>query len=581
MSPDDLPFTAEDAARQRAILAAEIAIGWTEPPPEVWQLADLDDGPPDWLEGALSPEGEPAAAADGPGWAEPVPFGIVAHEPAGPGGTGFASGSVLDRLDPGPVLTGSLDDVHDAGLGGMSDDELAGVILACRRSESHAVADLLAAVGELHRRRMTHSDPHVGEHAADELAILLTLTSWAANGLMDQAAMLRRLPATLAALRAGRIDRNKAAVIIHETSLLDDALAGAVEQLIIEDAPGQTTSRLRARLRHAVQAADPTAVRRRKEKAAKEARVELQSEMSGNAQLSGRELPPAAAIAADARIDAAARALKASGVKARLTQLRAAVLLGLLTGSDPLRFLPSTDPGEPDGAAAGTTADQAEEPPVPAEEPADPAEEPTDPAGALPVSGSVHLTVPLTTWLELTDSPGELPGYGVADADTSREMAQHIAATRTSRWCLTITDRTGRAIAHACARRPPPGSSEERAGWLGKMKITRIEAGTCTHAREVPGYRIPASLHHIVQTRQRTCSAPGCRRHATRCDTDHTLAYDRGGRTCECSLSPLCRKHHRAKQAEGWYLEQPEPGVLVWRLPHDRRYVVTPGVYPI
>jgi hypothetical protein len=96
----------------------------------------------------------------------------------------------------------------------------------------------------------------------------------------------------------------------------------------------------------------------------------------------------------------------------------------------------------------------------------------------------------------------------------------------------------------------------------------------------VSSYRIPDSLHHIVKTRQRTCSGPGCNRPAARCDTDHTLAYDKGGRTCECALAPLCRKHHQAKQTEGWHLEQPEPGVLVWRLPHGRTYVVTPGIYP-
>ena len=35
------------------------------------------------------------------------------------------------------------------------------------------------------------------------------------------------------------------------------------------------------------------------------------------------------------------------------------------------------------------------------------------------------------------------------------------------------------------------------------------------------------------------------------------------GIDCTCSHSPFCRHHHRAKQAEGWRLEQPEPGVLI------------------
>lgn len=107
-----------------------------------------------------------------------------------------------------------------------------------------------------------------------------------------------------------------------------------------------------------------------------------------------------------------------------------------------------------------------------------------------------------------------------------------------------------------------------------------MEAGTCSHAREVPGYRMPDSVHHIVKIRQQTCSNPICARPAARCDDDHTLPYDQGGRSCECGVSPNCRTDHQAKQAPGWHLEQPSPGVLIWRPPHGRRYIVTPGVYP-
>jgi hypothetical protein len=43
--------------------------------------------------------------------------------------------------------------------------------------------------------------------------------------------------------------------------------------------------------------------------------------------------------------------------------------------------------------------------------------------------------------------------------------------------------------------------------------------------------------------------------------------------------APLCRHHHRCKQAEGWQLTQPEPGVLVWRTPAGRNYATTPTEY--
>jgi hypothetical protein len=194
----------------------------------------------------------------------------------------------------------------------------------------------------------------------------------------------------------------------------------------------------------------------------------------------------------------------------------------------------------------------------------------------------VNLTMPLSAWLGLTRSPGEITAFGPLTAETCQQLADHIAADPGSRWCLTLTDTAGHAIGHGCARTPPPPASDLAAvtRWLSQLKTSPVQAGTCTHAREVPGYRIPDSLQHIINIRQRTCANPICSRPAARCDGDHTLAYDKGGRTCECGTAPNCRTDHRAKQAPGWQLEQPSPGILIWRAPHGRRYTVTPGVYP-
>ncbi|HEV3291755.1 MAG TPA: hypothetical protein VG123_22480, partial [Streptosporangiaceae bacterium] len=57
-------------------------------------------------------------------------------------------------------------------------------------------------------------------------------------------------------------------------------------------------------------------------------------------------------------------------------------------------------------------------------------------------------------------------------------------------------------------------------------------------------------------------------------------AMSRAGLSRECNLSPLRRHHHRAKQAEEWRLEQPEPGVLIWHTPSGRSYITTPTRYP-
>jgi hypothetical protein len=632
-APDPAEPSAAQMAEQEAILAAEIAAGIFEPPPgDVFAglLADPDTGPPDgagaWLAELASPARDAIldarAAAAVPAAEAPFPAGVIGHEGTGPGGTGFADGSVLDRLGPGPVLAAALDDTWQAGLDRLSEDELAGLVLAWRRCESRAAAGLLAGTAELSRRRMASGDWRVIEHTDNELALLLTLTRRSAGSLLAFATSLARLPATAAALATGQIDRDRADVIAYETALLDDALAAAVEQLVIEDAPRLTTSKLRARLRRAVLAADPAAARRRAEQAARDARVELHDERSGGtAALSGRDLPVPAALAADQRIDAAAKALKASGVPATLPQLRAAVFLGLLTGHDPLTFLPPPDdtsdctlhgdaarpassaaePGQDDkqpaasagqdgtpatpggpGTEAGQHNDQPR--PAPGQDPAaeDSAGPPAWTAGRPALRGSVHLTIPLAAWLGLTRSPGEITGFGPATAETCRDLADQIAANPGSRWCLTLTDNAGHAAGHGCARKPPPPPTDLAAitAWLTAFKTGPVEAGTCSHTREVPGYRMPDSLHHILKIRQKTCFNPICGHPAISSDDDHTLPYDQGGRSCECNGAPGCRNCHQTKQTPGWHLEQPSPGVLIWRTPHGRRYTVTPGVYP-
>jgi len=191
--------------------------------------------------------------------------------------------------------------------------------------------------------------------------------------------------------------------------------------------------------------------------------------------------------------------------------------------------------------------------------------------------------MPASAWLGQSDRPGEVAGLGPFDAGTCRDLAARLAAGPATRWCVTLTGGDGRAVAHACGRAGPgpPGRPRDHAGWLASLQFAWLERGTCSHSRQATGYRPPSMLRTLVKVRQRTCGFPGCRRPAVRCDLDHTDPYDQAGRTCECNLAPLCRRHHRTKQAAGWSLAQPEPGVLVWTAPHSRSYLVRPEPYPV
>ena len=572
-----------------------------------------EDGPWDFddyfaPENAPPDEDEAFPADPWTGASESIPAGFLHHD-GGRNGSGFAAGGVLDELAPGPVLAGFVADAATDGQGlpGLGESELVGFLCAARRMASWAAAQEAEAVITLCRRRAAQArerkNPHLAEHVPGEVAAALTLTGQAASRLVDICGYLERLPEVRAALAAGIIDWARAVVFADELATLDDAAARRAARRVLPRAGGMTTAQLRRALRRERELADPDAARRRREQGRMDAAVHRWDEPSGNSALAGREMTPADAITADARLTAQARWLQARGATGTLDQLRCAVFAAVLNGRGIKTLLPrgysAANPapaeaaedrsagapatGSPDAVSGGNSSGGTADP---------------DAAG---ITGSVHLTMPLSAWLWLTDRPGEVAGSGTADAGTCRDLATQLAAHSATRWCLTLTDPDGHAIAHACARHGPAGPPRRRKPprstgppgpvtvphpeyikeWLAGLRVSYLESGTCSHQRESPRYRPPPSLRHLVTIRQRTCAEPGCQRPAHRSDLDHTLAYARGGRTCECNLAPLCRHGHRAKQAPGWRLDQPEPGLMIWTLPSGRTYSAQPDVYPV
>jgi hypothetical protein len=606
------PVVLED---QDQVLARELEAFPAEDEP-VWEVLEYLD----YLDDTEPGDGEPCPTdLHGP---------VHGDYPAVAAGAGFGHGGAADTMAPGPVLADLADQVWQQGLGGLDDDELTGVLVAWQRLGARAAAGLLAAVSELAARRSAEGrasgDWRAFEHTEDEIAAALTVTRHGAGCVVALALGLDRLPLTGAALAAGLIDERRATVITDELAGLDDEHAAAVEALIIGKAAEQTTGQLRPAVRRAVIAADPAAAKRRKEEALKDARVEASSQPSGTATLAGRDLPPAGVLAADKHLTALAQAMKKAGAEGTMNQLRARAYLHLLAGQPAETLLTSaagagtagtgtSGTGTSGTAATGTAGTGT----------AGTGTAGTGTAGAgavglgLPVlCGTVNLTVPLATWLGWSQSPGQVPGFGTLDADDSRAIADLLGGHPATRWCITLTDPVGRAVAHGCAKNGPrprgapgpgpdsragpgsgpgpgsragPGFSPEAGprlwpsddfGWISAVTITDLETGTCTHQRETPAYRPLLSLQHLIRIRQATCAFPGCRRPATRCDLDHTVAYHKGGRTCWCNIAPVCRCHHAAKQAPGWALAQNEPGTMTWATPAGRTYTTEPTCYP-
>ena len=192
--------------------------------------ADPDAEPPaGWL---VLPDDEHAALLDGgtgtPQVAEALDAGFTRRY-AAPGATGFAGGGPLDVMLPGSDLAWHAAQARRRGLATLSDNELCGVLGSARKLSSWAAELELATVTELDARRAGPGG-RPGEHVAEEVGAVLTLTPRAASDLIGLARNLARLPQTRALLAAGILDQDRAEVIADALAVLDAAGAAAVDR---------------------------------------------------------------------------------------------------------------------------------------------------------------------------------------------------------------------------------------------------------------------------------------------------------------------------------------------------------------
>jgi hypothetical protein len=504
--------------------------------------------------------------------------------------SGFASGKPLDTA-PGCLMLGQFAEAAagpDDRYPGVSDDELGGAICAWDRVEAYASSRKHAAIAELIRRRPAEGCAPAGparmpeavdEFAAKELASVLGETRAAAGDMLSLAQELElNLPGTKAAFRAGIVGQRKAAIIASATAQLDPAEARAAEDKVLDRAGTLTPPALRAAIQRAVMEVAPNKAKQRREHEAKKTRVERWTEASGNAGLAGRELPPAQVLAADQRVTAWAKKLKRAGLEGGMDALRARAYLDILLGMDSRPLGPKPD------------------------------ETRQSPAGAIPpgFAGNVTLTVPEATMTGRADRPGELGGIGPVDPNLARDLVAAAARNARSTWCVTVTDKDGHAVGHGCARpvrrRKPDGrdpsftltraDQSDLAGGYGTwrlstgqqdllIKIGPIPAGECDHRWEARGHDPGVTLRHLAEIRHATCTGPGCRRPANRCDFEHNIPYEAGGRTCLCNGDPKCRSDHRMKQDPRWNAEYLPGGYVRWTMPSGRQYVTEATRYPI
>ncbi len=452
--------------------------------PEVTDPLDLVErtghGRPPW----------PAARLDPPaGWDEPDP-----PDPPGAAGAGVAG-----LVASGPWSAGVAQSVE--GLDADACLSLLGLVGRGRAWLDALGVRLMDQLAGL--RSPTEPGRDVIRDTGDEIAAELALSPTAGARQIDEAVTLAsRLPGTVDALEAGRIDLGRAKAVAEVTAGLSDEQATQVEAIVLAKGRRDSHAYFRRGLRRAVVKVDPDGAERRRRSARRDrdVRIDTRGE-DGMAGLTAR-LPAADALAAFDHIDHLARQLRSGNPDPdgdpgepvdpvqSLAQRRADVLLDLILGRRRHH----------------------------------------------PARTSVNVTVAASTLAGADEQPGHLHGYGTITAAHARELAEHAT------WRRILFD-------------PADGQP---------LEVSR---------RRFPS---PPLARH-VRTRTAWCAFPGCSKPAERCDLDHVTRHTDRGLTCDDNLSPLCRRHHRAKDDGPWKLAQPRPGHYQWTAPTGRTYTTHPG----
>lgn len=164
-----------------------------------------------------------------------------------------------------------------------------------------------------------------------------------------------------------------------------------------------------------------------------------------------------------------------------------------------------------------------------------PSGDPDAPHGAgIGIRAEVSILIPVLTLLGKGSEPATIAGKGPIDLETARKLAADAPL------------------------------------------LTRILTDPVTDlVLAVDTYRPSEQLRRFIRRRDGRCRFPSCNRRARRCDIDHTVAWENGGRTRPENLECLCRRHHllkhyRPKHQAPWQVRQTAPGVLEWTSPLGR-----------
>lgn len=348
-----------------------------------------------------------------------------------------------------------------------------------------------------------------------------TVSTW----LGDGAALVGTYPATLAALREGRIDERHASAIIDAGMPLTPENREAYEQAVLPIAETDTAPATRDYARAIATRFQPDIVAANHRRALEERRVRTYDLDDGLSRL---------------LLDAPTALIH--GIYERLT------MMGITQGEIDADLAAASGPTEAGPADAERDPEDASED---RDETAEPDERsldqrradimcdllltatPTAPGdtGLGAIRATVNITIPVLTLTGQGDEPALLDGITPIDTDTARALAGTAPC-----WHRVMT--------HPITAEP----------------------------LHVDTYRPSTSLRRLITARDQHCRWPGCRRPAHRADIDHTIAFEHGGRTRPDNLEMLCRSHHTVKHASPWTITHRGGGTLEFTSPTGRKH---------
>lgn len=510
----------------------------------------------------------------------------------------------VGQVAPGPGLALLLDGVD---LDEVDDADLAGVLAGFERLVSWAHAGAARVAEEVSRRvsrasGMTGTDDGTGRFsaAAHEVALALGWSRASAARLITEG---RALGTTLcdvgANLEAGALTVSHARVLVGRLAdqpwqvahrVLDVVLDGAAE--LTPHALGVAVDRALCDLEPQVQADLAAAARdgRRVGRPCPAGR--------GMASLTAT-LPVVDAARVDAVLEQVARGARSAGDPRTLAQLRADVLVDVLTGD----VQPAGDAqaaGELHSAGVQVAGESL-------------------PVGTVVVDASQatararsQAARPLSAGLPATSSASlpaassvlGIPQAGPAPARScATGTADSAVSTGTSQPGSGASRRSDR---HSGWRLPPPGSVQvnvtvSAASLLGvtddPAQVPGVGAVDAVTARALARggvwrrivtdpatgavldvgrtrYRPPAALAAHITARDPHCVCGACALPADRCDLDHTTEWHDGGTTTADNLAPLCRAAHTLKTDGYLRLSVTGLGQYAWTSPLGNRYRV-------